>query len=90
MTRTYNVTFGEQFVLAITSCASPAVRPGNNRLSDIGGGSDRIHTKEFPVRFCSEGSKQRWYQVHTWYIELTHNKYGHINSVGNKSVPSRI
>lgn len=49
--KTYTVRISEPFVLAITSCASPDVRPGANKLEDIGG-SGKIQTKEFSVR-CS-------------------------------------
>eukprot|EP00903_Cladosiphon_okamuranus_P015919 g14704.t1 len=46
--KSYNVKSGESFVLAITSCDSPAVRLGSNKLDDLGD-SEQIHTKEFPV-----------------------------------------
>lgn len=50
MKKTYNVKVGEPFVLSISSCASPSVREGYNRVDDIGG-QGLLQKNEFSVRY---------------------------------------
>ena len=54
--KTYNVKYDRPFVMAITSCMSHAVRPGANRLQDLGGAGN-LQTIEYSVRCCSQSQQ---------------------------------
>eukprot|EP00752_Nemacystus_decipiens_P007641 g6830.t1 len=46
--KTYKVRINQSFVLSISSCASDGVRPGPNKVQDVGG-TGRIRKREFEV-----------------------------------------